>query len=65
MRDRVRLSLRARYYSRRTDAAYAAWIQRFILFHGKRPGEEGMSMNPLCRRRSSTRLPAGGDAAAR
>jgi integron integrase len=40
--DRVRLAIRARHYSRRTEDAYAHWIRRFILFHGKRhPAEMG------------------------
>ena len=34
--DRVRQTLRARHYSRRTEEAYVPWIRRFILFHGKR-----------------------------
>ena len=34
--DRVRLAIRARHYSLRTEQAYVAWIRRFILFHGKR-----------------------------
>ena len=34
--DRVRMTLRARHGSRRTEKAYVAWIRRFILFHGKR-----------------------------
>jgi hypothetical protein len=34
--DRVRAAIRARHYSRRTEAAYVGWIRRFILFHGKR-----------------------------
>jgi integron integrase len=34
--DRVRTALRTRHYSVRTEAAYVAWIRRFILFHGKR-----------------------------
>ena len=34
--DRVRAALRIRHYSRRTEAAYAAWIRRYILFHGNR-----------------------------
>ncbi|MFC1683081.1 integron integrase [Candidatus Zixiibacteriota bacterium] len=39
---RVRDTLRARHYSRRTEQAYLAWIRRFILFHRKRhPGEMG------------------------
>ena len=40
--DRVRLAIRARHYSLRTEEAYVAWIRRFILFHGKRhPVEMG------------------------
>jgi integron integrase len=40
--DRVRLVIRARHYSPRTETAYVAWIRRFILFHGKRhPVEMG------------------------
>ena len=34
--DRIRLALRSRHYSRRTEEAYVAWIRRYILFHGKR-----------------------------
>jgi integron integrase len=34
--DRVRLALKARHYSRRTEEAYVGWIKRFILHHGKR-----------------------------
>lgn len=40
--DRVRVALRTRHYSRRTEEAYVAWIRRYILFHGKRhPAEMG------------------------
>ena len=40
--DRVRLAIRARHYSPRTEKAYLGWIRRFILFHGKRhPAEMG------------------------
>jgi integron integrase len=40
--DRVRLALRARHGSRRTEKTYVAWIRRYILFHGKRhPAEMG------------------------
>ena len=40
--DRVRAAARLRHYSRRTEAAYVAWIRRYILFHGKRqPAELG------------------------
>jgi hypothetical protein len=34
--DRVRLAVRVRHYSLRTEAAYVAWVRRFVLFHGKR-----------------------------
>jgi len=34
--DRVRLAIRMRHYSPRTEEAYVEWIRRFILFHGKR-----------------------------
>lgn len=33
--DRVREAIRVRHYSRRTEAAYAHWIRRFIVFHGR------------------------------
>jgi integron integrase len=40
--DRVRVALRTRHYSRRTEKAYTAWVRRFALFHGKRhPAELG------------------------
>jgi hypothetical protein len=34
--DRVRERIRRKGYSLRTETAYARWIKRFILFHGKR-----------------------------
>ena len=34
--DRVRMAIRARHYSLRTEEAYVGWIRRYILFHGKR-----------------------------
>ncbi len=34
--DRVRLAVRSRHYSRRTEQAYVHWIRQFIVFHGKR-----------------------------
>jgi len=37
--DRVRVALRTRHYSVRTEKAYVGWIRRFILFHGKRHPE--------------------------
>jgi integron integrase len=40
--DRVSLAIRARHYSQSTEAAYVAWIKRFIFFHSKRhPVEMG------------------------
>jgi integron integrase len=40
--DRVRVSIRTKQYSIRTEQAYVDWIRRFILFHGKRhPMEMG------------------------
>ena len=33
--DRVRAAIRARGLSARTGEAYAAWIRRFIVFHGR------------------------------
>src|SRR3989442_15547910 len=39
---RVRAAIGARYYSRRTEEAYVAWIRRYIFFHAKRhPAEMG------------------------
>ena len=38
----VRMVIRSRHYSRRTEKSYSGWIKRFILFHGKRhPREMG------------------------
>ena len=34
--DRVRLLIRARHYSRRTEEAYTGWMRKYIVFHGKR-----------------------------
>lgn len=40
--DNVRLALRMRHMSPRTEEAYVGWIRRFILFHGKQhPREMG------------------------
>ena len=40
--DRVRLAIRARHHSRKTEDAYVAWIKRFIFYHGNRyPAEMG------------------------
>lgn len=41
--DRVRAEIRMRHYSRRTEEAYALWIRRFIVYHGKRhPSDMGV-----------------------
>lgn len=34
--DRLRDRIRLKHYSIRTEHAYADWVRRFILFHGKR-----------------------------
>jgi integron integrase len=34
--DRVRIAIRTRHYSLRTEEAYVGWIKRFIFFHNKR-----------------------------
>ena len=39
--DRVRTAIRTRHLSGRTEEAYAFWIRRYILFHGKRPATLG------------------------
>lgn len=40
--DRVRLAVRLRHYSRRTEDAYVAWVRRYVVHHGKRhPSELG------------------------
>ena len=40
--DRVRQTIRAKHYSRRTESAYVDWVRRYILFHRKRhPSEMG------------------------
>ena len=40
--DRVRHTIRARHYSRRTEEAYVHWIRRYIVFHRKtHPSEMG------------------------
>jgi integron integrase len=42
--DELRVALRARHYSRRTEQAYSLWVRRFIRFHGLRhPAEMGES----------------------
>ncbi len=40
--DRVRIAIRVRHYSLRTEEAYVGWIKRYIFFHNKRhPAEMG------------------------
>ena len=42
--ERMRIHLRTRHYSIRTEQAYIDWARRFILFHGKRhPQDMGAS----------------------
>ncbi|MBI4726063.1 phage integrase N-terminal SAM-like domain-containing protein [candidate division TA06 bacterium] len=42
--DQVRIEIRLRHLSYRTEQAYVHWVRRFILFHGKRhPREMGAS----------------------
>ena len=38
--DRLRDKIRLKHYSIRTEEAYAQWVKRFILFHGKRHPRE-------------------------
>ncbi len=41
--DQVRLAIRIRHYSRRTEKVYILWVRQFILFHDKRhPAEMGV-----------------------
>jgi integron integrase len=37
--DSVRIAIRVRNYSHRTEEAYVGWVKRFIVFHGNRPPE--------------------------
>lgn len=40
--DRLRVAVRTRHYSLRTEEAYVGWVRRFVLFHSKRhPAEMG------------------------
>jgi integron integrase len=34
--DRVRIAIRTRHYSLRTEEAYVGWIKRYVFFHNKR-----------------------------
>jgi hypothetical protein len=38
--DRLRQAVRVLHYSLKTEDAYAAWVRRYILFHGKRHPQE-------------------------
>jgi integron integrase len=38
--DRLRVALRARHYSLRTEEAYVGWVRRYAAFHGGRPLDE-------------------------
>ncbi len=38
--DRLRLELRLRHYSPRTEEAYVGWARRYVLFHGKQHPRE-------------------------
>ena len=48
----LRTNLRLRHFSPRTEEAYAAWVRRFVRFHGVRhPAELGEAeawRPPLC-----------------
>lgn len=40
--DQLRLALRSRHYSQRTEETYCLWVKRYIFFHSVRhPGEMG------------------------
>jgi len=38
--DRVRIAIRTRHYSHRTEKAYVFWVRRFVTFHGMRHPRE-------------------------
>ena len=38
--ERMRIHLRTRHYSIRTEQAYLDWVRRFILYHNKRHPQE-------------------------
>jgi len=41
--DQVRIAVRRKHYSPRTEEAYVHWVRRFVLFHGRRhPAELGI-----------------------
>jgi integron integrase len=41
LQERVRLAIRARHYSPRTEKAYLGWIRRYVLFHKRDPEAMG------------------------
>ena len=42
--DQVRYAIRVKHYARNTEQSYVCWINKYILFHGKRhPKEMGSS----------------------
>ena len=42
--DRLREKIRLKHYSIRTEEAYADWVRRFVVFHGRRhPAEMGVA----------------------
>ena len=45
--DQVRVAIRLRHYSLRTEDTYLHWIKRFIVFHGKRHPAEISSFTNL------------------
>ena len=36
----IRVEVRTRHYSRRTEEAYVSWVRRFVAFHGRRDPRE-------------------------
>ena len=40
--EQLRVAIRTRHYSRRTEEAYVGWVRRFVLFHGRKH-PEGLS----------------------
>jgi hypothetical protein len=57
--ERVRVALRIRHRSRKTERAYVGWIGRFILLNAKRhPAEMGAAEVERFSRASSSEAPA-------
>ena len=59
--QQVRIGIRRRHYSRRTEEAYVHWIRRYVRFHGLRhPAEMGRDMErprAIIRAKTPKRLP--------